>query len=123
LHGLVSQQADTKVTILAISPETTERSLSLVEKHQLSFSLLSDETGQVMKDYDLMWEIPTSIREQYIALFERDLNVINTGAGWVLPVPATYILNREGVIVERYINEDYTARMEPSEVLEVLTKL
>lgn len=123
MHGIVSQQGETKATILAISPETTERSLSLTEKHQLSFPLLSDVTGQVMKDYDLMWEIPTSIREQYLALFGRDLNVINTGAGWMLPVPATYILNREGVIVERYINEDYTARMEPSEVLEVLTKL
>lgn len=123
MHGLVSQQDDTKATILAISPETSERSLSLVEKHQLSFPLLSDEKGQVMRDYQLLWEIPTSIREQYMTLFGRDLNVINAGAGWMLPVPATYILNREGVIVERYLNEDYTARMEPSEVLDVLSKL
>jgi peroxiredoxin len=41
----------------------------------------------------------------------------------MLPVPATYILNGEGVIVERYVNEDYIARMEPSEVLNVLKSL
>lgn len=76
-----------------------------------------------MRDYQLMWDIPNSIREQYLTLFGRDLNVINTGSGWMLPVPATYILNGEGVIVERYVNENYTMRMEPSEVLNVLKSL
>lgn len=120
---MISKNDDTKATILAISPEKSEGSLSLAEKHQLSFPLLNDETGQVMRDYQLMWDIPNSIREQYLTLFGRDLNVINTGSGWMLPVPATYILNGEGVIVERYVNENYTMRMEPSEVLNVLKSL
>lgn len=76
-----------------------------------------------MREYKIAWVIPHSIREQYLKLFERDLEAINTGSGWMLPVPATYILNRKGVIVERYVNEDYTLRMEPSRVIEILHSL
>jgi peroxiredoxin len=123
LHGIISNQDNLKVTILAVSPEKPEFSLTLADQHQLSFPLLSDVTGQVMRDYQLAWEIPNTIRGQYLTLFGRDLNAINTGSGWVLPVPATYILNRDGVIVERDVNEDYTARMEPSEIVEVLKGL
>jgi peroxiredoxin len=120
---MISKQDNVKATVLAISPEKPEFSSALADQHQLSFPLLSDETGQVMRDYQLAWEIPNTIREQYLTLFGRDLNAINTGSGWVLPVPATYILNRDGVIVERDVNEDYTARMEPSEIVEVLRGL
>jgi peroxiredoxin len=123
LHGIISNQDNLKVTILAVSPEKPEFSLTLADQHQLSFPLLSDVRGQVMRDYQLAWEIPNTIRGQYLTLFGRDLNAINTGSGWVLPVPATYILNRDGVIVERDVNEDYTARMEPSEIVEVLKGL
>jgi peroxiredoxin len=123
LHGIISNQENLKASILAVSPEKPEFSLSLADQHQLSFPLLSDVRGQVMRDYQLAWEIPYTIREQYLTLFGRDLNAINTNSGWVLPVPATYILNRDGVIVERYVNEDYTARMEPSEIVDVLRGL
>lgn len=123
MHGIISNQDDPKTTILAVSPEKSKFTSALADQYQLSFPLLSDVKGQVMRDYQLAWEIPNTIREQYLTLFGRDLSAINTSSGWVLPVPATYILNRDGVIVERYVNEDYTTRMEPSEVVDVLKSL
>jgi peroxiredoxin len=123
LHGMIHNQNNVKATILAISPEKPEFALSLADQHQLPFPLLSDVTGQVMRDYQLAWEIPNTIRKQYLSLFGRDLNVINAGSGWVLPVPATYILNQDGVIIQRYVDEDYTSRMEPSDIIKVLRDL
>jgi peroxiredoxin len=116
-------QNEFQASVLAISPERADKSAALVEKLQLSFPLLSDITGQVMNDYRVAWVIPQTIRDQYLKLFGRDLNAINTGAGWVLPVPATYILNRDGIIVQRYVNEDYTSRMEPSQIMDILRSL
>jgi peroxiredoxin len=123
LHGAVSNQTEIQTSILAISPERTENSAALAKQLQVSFPLLSDVKGQVMHDYRVAWVIPQSIRDLYLKLFKRDLNVINTGAGWILPVPATYIINQDGVIVHRYVNEDYTTRMEPADIVDILRSL
>jgi peroxiredoxin len=120
---MITNQNDVQATILAICPEKPELSLAFSDKLQLSFPLLSDVTGQVMRDYKLAWEIPNSIQELWLTLFGRDLNAINTEAGWVLPVPATYILDRNGKIVQRHVDEDYTTRMEPSEIIDILRSL
>ncbi|WP_209121277.1 peroxiredoxin [Alkalihalobacillus sp. BA299] len=123
LHEAIASQTNIQASILAVSPEQKEKTAALAEKVPVSFPLLSDVTGQVMEDYKVAWVIPQKIRDLYMENFNRDLNAINTGAGWVLPVPATYIINQEGDIVSRYVNEDYTSRMEPSDIVNIIQSL
>jgi peroxiredoxin len=110
-------------SLVAISTEKPDNSLNLIEKHQLQIPVLSDVNGSVMKKYNLAWEMSNTLRELYIKHLNRDFNEINNGAGWVLPIPATIVIDRHGVIRESHVNEDYTKRMEPSQVLEILKQL
>jgi len=47
----------------------------------------------------------------------------NADHSWRLPVPATFVLDREGVVRARHVDADYRTRMEPVDVLDALRAL
>ena len=49
-----------------------------------------------------------------------DLPKSNPGTGWMLPVPTTYVINQDQTVAARYVNADYTTRMEPADVLDAV---
>jgi peroxiredoxin len=109
-------------SLIAISPENPDQSLSVVEKHNLKFPVLSDAQGEVMQQYNLVWTFSDELKEHYKKIFNLDL-AERTKAGWVLPVPATLVIDRNGVIQESFVNPDYTKRLEPSRIIEVLRSI
>ena len=84
-----------------------------MEKPQASIPLLYDHDGSVMEAYRLAFEVPPALRG-------RDLAEANPAAGWRLPIPATFVVDRDGRIRARFINTDYTYRMEPAEILTLI---
>ncbi len=109
-------------SLMAISPEKPDLSLSLAEKENLPFPVLSDSAGEVMLSYRLIWEFSDELREQFLKHLDVDLRKTNE-AGWVVPVPATFIIDVNAVVRERYVNEIFIKRMEPSGILSALKKL
>lgn len=122
MHGIHSEIKSLGASLIAISPDQPDKSLSQVEKENLEFSVLSDVKGEVMKKYNIAWEIPEVLRKEYRKL-NIDFSKRNTEAGWVVPIPATFIIDGNGVVQYCRTNEDYTKRMEPSEILEILHSL
>lgn len=110
-------------SLIAISPEKPDNTLSMVEKLELSFPVLSDVKGKVMRDYKISWKLPEKLKEQYLTLLKRDFTIINEGAGWELPIPATFILDKDGKVRYHYVNVDFTKRLEPAKILEILKDL
>ncbi len=55
--------------------------------------------------------------------FKNDLPTFNDDPSWVLPMPARYVIDTEGVIAYAEVNPDYTQRPDPSELLPVLDRL
>lgn len=108
--------------LIAISPQTPDQSLSIQEKHNLEYLVLSDESNVVAKQFNLVYQLP----EYLIALYkEIGLNVdeYNGDETWTLPVSATYIIQTDGTIAFEYTKSDYKDRIEPSNVLEKLKKI
>lgn len=93
------------------------------EKLHLPFPVLTDVVGDVMKSYRISWQLPQELQEKYVSVRNRNFDLINLGAGWSLPVPATYIIDREATIRHVQINIDYTQRMEPEEIVRILATL
>ena len=56
-------------------------------------------------------------------MFKNDLAVVNGEPSWTLPMPARYVIARDGTIVYAEVNPDYTQRPDPSELLPVLERL
>ncbi|MFS1514034.1 peroxiredoxin-like family protein [Chengkuizengella sp. SCS-71B] len=109
--------------LFAISPEEPDYSLTLKEKHNLSFQVLSDIGNKVSENYKLTFQFPDYIKEVYKNVFQNDLGKRNNDESWTLPIPATYIIESNKKIVAGFANADYTKRMEPSEAIEALKKL
>ncbi|UUZ84192.1 AhpC/TSA family protein [Paenibacillus sp. P26] len=113
---------DAGAQLLAISPQTPDHSLSIQEKNALGFHVLSDSGNRVAEKYELKFKLKEELQQVYRSLGFA-LDQYNGDASWELPVPATYIIDREGIIRYASVDPDYRTRMEPSEVLNLLHTL
>lgn len=113
---------DLGANLIAISPQSPGHSLSQQEKEELSFKLLSDTQGEVAEQYEILFEVPPKVKEIYQG-FGLDLTEYNAVEEWILPVPAVYIVDQQGVIQFADVNADYTTRTEPQEIIETLKGL
>ena len=106
--------------LVAVSPQTPDNSLTMAEKHGLEFPVLSDEGGDVIAAYGLKYDVAS--REVYEAA-GVDLASFNGKGGWILPAPAVFVIDREGVVRFVSVNGDYSQRAEPDEPLAALDSL
>ena len=109
-------------TLVAISPQTPDNSISTAEKFQLAFPVLSDQGNVVAESFGLVFSLPESLRELYRG-FGYDLPAVNGDATFRLPLPATYVIDSNGVIAWRFADADYTKRAEPDDVIAILEAL
>lgn len=108
--------------LIAVSPQLPDSSLSMVEKNELSFQVLSDTRGLVAAKYNLLFDVPQDLREQFVSL-GIDLGDYNGPDSWVLPVPATFMIDETAIIRHAYVNPNFLQRMEPDEILSALRAL
>jgi peroxiredoxin len=105
--------------LLAVSPQTPDHSLSVQEKNELSFHVLSDPRNQVAEKYRLKFKLPDDLHDIYRSLGFA-LDRYNGDNSWELPVPATYVIDQQGIIRFANVDPDYRTRTEPGEVLKLL---
>jgi peroxiredoxin len=81
--------------------------------------LLSDAGNKVARQFGLTYRVPQLQEAVYRRAFVN-LPLANGDGSWELPIPATYILDRDGTILYASANEDYTERPEPSEIVSLV---
>lgn len=110
---------DAGATLIAISPETPDASLSTKEKNELDFLVLSDESNKVAEKFDLVFKMQEFLIETYK---ELGLNVSghNGNDDWELPKAATFVIDQSGKIIFSEVDSDYVKRVEPSKVVEIV---
>ena len=101
---------------MARTPRETE------EPKPLSFELLRDLGNQVAEAYGLVFTLPDDLREIYLK-FGIDLARGNGDGTWRLPVPARFVIDRQGIVRAVDADPDYTRRSEPARTVEVLKGL
>lgn len=106
--------------LVAISPQTPDNSLSTAEKNQLAFPVLSDSNLLAANAFGIAFELPKALIELY-GRVGNDLPMLNGNGRWVLPLPATYVIGRDGRIIYAHIEADYRERSEPAEVLKAIS--
>jgi len=108
--------------LIAISPQTQGNSRKSQRENQLSFPILSDVGAKVADAFGIKYTLSEELVELY-KVFGNDLPRINDDPAWTLPMPARYVIDRNGLIVYAEINPDYTHRPDPSALLPVLDDL
>jgi peroxiredoxin len=110
-------------SLVAISPQLPDNSLSTEEKNNLMFAVLSDVGNTVARRFGIVYRLPDELLDTYKA-FNHGLAEINGEEGATeLPMPATYVLDQSGTIRLAFIDEDYTKRLDPQNILMVLRDL
>ena len=105
--------------LVAISPETPDHSLSTTEKNELSFEVLSDINNTYAKSIGLVFQLPEDLRNVYHT-FGIEVDKHNGNGDYELPMPATYVINRNREIIHSFVPEDYTERLDPEMILEAI---
>ena len=110
-------------SVIAISPQSPDHSLSLTEKAELEFDVLSDTEQRAIRDYRVQYRLPDGLEDVHLNAFQLDLRLQTADGSWNLPVPGTFVIGRDGVIAAASVDADYRTRLEPSALLDALDAL
>ena len=119
LQALLPEIRALGANLIGISPETPDNSMTSAEKHRLEFDVLSDIGNKTARDYGLIFTVYEEMRPLYIK-WGLDVPASNGDDSWELPVPATYVIDSNGVARAAHVDKDYTKRMEPEQILAAL---
>jgi len=119
LNLILAEIEQAGATLAAISPQTVRQAFFMCNQHKLRFPLLSDGGNQVARQFGLTYRIS----DEQKAIYQRalvNLPFVNGDESWELPIPATYVINRDGSVLYVSTNEDYKERPEPAEIVRLL---
>ncbi len=106
-------------TLIAITPETPDNTLSTQEKNELQFEVLTSKNNELARELNLVFKLPNDLVNLY-GNFGIDLEKSQGNKENELPIAATYIIEQDGTIGYHFLSEDYKLRADPEEVLEYL---
>ena len=113
---------ETGAALVAITPQTPANSRRLIAQHKLSFTILSDPGNAVAERYGLRYRLPDYLIDLYKQL-GVSLPAFNADETWTLPIPARFVIDRQGQIRSAEADPDYTHRPEPADLLPLLRQL
>ena len=101
---------DQGFNVVAITPESIENVEQTVKLHNLTFTVIYDCQEKIMKDYDVMYNVTKDFQDKIKSISSIDIAQNNGRDSARLPVPATYLINKDGFIVAVQFDPDYNNR-------------
>ncbi|MGO9956284.1 MAG: peroxiredoxin-like family protein [Solirubrobacteraceae bacterium] len=119
---LLPQLERRHVALVALSPQTPDGSLTMKQKHNLAFSVLSDPGLKVANQVGVVMQLSDATRQ---AVIDAGLNfaATNVDGSSALPMPTVLVLDAEHVVRWLKVNPDWTERCEPAEIVAALDAL
>ena len=111
--------------LIALTPETATESKDLIDKYQIPFPVLVDDGLNVADSFGVTFQVREDMKT-FFTQMGLDLDFMNGNSGKRtprLPLPATFVVSKDGSIVYSFADVDYTKRAEPEHVLQVVQKL
>jgi peroxiredoxin len=119
-QSVLPRIAASGASMVAISPEKPDDTVSTAEKNALTFPVLSDVGQAVGKAFGVVYAFTDDVRKVYDG-FGLDIPAKNGAPDdWSLPLSATYVIGSDGVITFADTRVDYRERTDPLDVLRVL---
>jgi peroxiredoxin len=102
--------------IVVLTPELERYTRALHRKLNLTFDILSDLHLKTADQFRLVFTLPDYLRELYKS-FGSTLDRFNDEPEYRLPMPARYVIDKQGIVRSADVNADYTIRPEPADTL------
>jgi peroxiredoxin len=111
-----------KGQLVALTPETGHHLADTKRQQRLTYEILSDVDGAIGLRFGVLFRAPAAYRA-VLAGFGIDLSERHGNEAWFIPMPASFVVDRLGVIRYAFVDVDFTHRAEPEEIVAVLQKL
>ena len=108
--------------LAAISPQLPDGSLATATKNELTFDVLSDVGNEVARSFGLVYALPEELRVP-LRSNNKALPGINGDESWELPIPASYVIDRDRRVALAFLDVDYRNRLDPAAILAALKSL
>ena len=110
--------------LIAVTPEKQEGVAKTIEKTKATYPIITDEEMKIMKAYDVTYQVDDKTVGRYkMASIDLAANNGQKAGAVYLPVPAVYIINKDGEISYRFFDPDYKKRPSVKDLLENLNGL
>lgn len=119
LQDKLSQIKDKGARLIAISPQSPDHSLSMSEKNNLEFEVLTDFDNRFAKKLGITFRLQDFVLPYYKGL-GIDLSDFNKNNDNILPVPAVFVVNENKVITYKFLDVNYMNRVDVEELIEAL---
>ncbi len=106
--------------IRAVAPEKSTQNAVFHAEATSSFPILRDVGLGVSTMLGLTCFVDEALRHE-LEVLQVDINAANGGAGWLVPIPATFVLDMEGRVVARHVDADPRARIDGDVILQAAT--
>jgi peroxiredoxin len=118
-RGLFPAVRERGALLVAISPQTVRQNDFTATQHTLPFPLLRDEGAAVAAGFGAAYSVPGTMQSYYRSILVN-IPFINGEQSWRLPVPATFVVGRDGAIRWSQGHADFRVRPEPTDALKAL---
>jgi peroxiredoxin len=108
------------VLLVAVSPQTVRQNEFAVTQHSLPFPLLRDEGAAVAAAFGSAYTVPEYMQGHYRSILVN-IPFINGESSWRLPVPATFVIDANGMILWSRGHADFRVRPEPADAIKSLS--
>ena len=106
-------------SLVAIAPEAPTRAEATAAKNELTHEVLSDAGNVVARTFGLMFTLSETIREIYQGM-GIDIPAYNRDDAFEFPIPATYAVGKDGIVLKAFADPDYSKRLEVDDILTAL---
>lgn len=122
LQDSLSLILDTGAKVIAVTPETAENAQKTANNTGAKFIIVSEGSEKIMQDYDVVFNVTQDYQNKINTALEADIAINNDQKVATLPVPATYIIDKNQKIVYRQFNPNYHVRATVKEMIENIPK-
>lgn len=116
LQGIVKDLTDAGYQLLAVSPDKPEELAKSIDKHSLTYTLLSDSDASGIRAFGLAFKVDDGTYNRMLGM-GVDLEKASGQNHHEIPVPAVYIISTDGTIQFVHFDPDFKKRMDPAEIV------
>ena len=111
-----------KANLVVLSPETGDLPRQLKRQLSLDLTMLADVDHGVAISYGVLFRVPEETKAHYAGR-GYDFAHRHGLTEWMLPIPATFVIDQDGVVKSSFVEPDLTIRQEPSDILDSVRRL
>jgi peroxiredoxin len=119
LNTVAEQIRGTGAVLAAITAEAGGEAIRTKFERGFDFEILCDLDNGLALECGIVFKVPTEVQDALLKA-NVDFPKLYGNTSWFLPIPATYVVDRSGIIREAYVNPDFRFRLDPAAILKVL---